>query len=350
MVERWYESEAAGRKLDGEQFFEHLNAGIWAGTLEKAGIARPPARRKLFSLYRAAAAAAILLLVSAGLVWLMKSGKTDTVQQPVAAQQNNILPGSNKAVLTLGNGRSISLTDAADGELARQGDTRISKTKEGQLAYEPGTGAAAASRNTIRTPRGGQYRIDLPDGTRAWLNAASSLTFPASFAGLEERSVELSGEAYFEVAADADKPFKVISNGHTVEVLGTHFNVNAYPDEPDTKTTLLEGAVKVNGSMLKPGQQSVLHNGKISIRHAETEAATAWKNGEFIFNGQDFKTVMRMISRWYDVDVVYEYEPKPFRVGGEVSRGRSIAEVLKMLEVAGELKFRIEDRTIKVIR
>ncbi|MBO9153448.1 FecR family protein [Chitinophaga sp. GCM10012297] len=350
MVERWYESEAAGRQLGDEHFFEHLNTEIWAGTLEKAGISRPPARRKIFSLYRAAAAAAVLLLVAAGLVWLMKGRETGAVRQPVAAQQENILPGSNKAILTLGNGQSISLTDAADGELARQGDTRISKTKEGQLAYEPGAGTGAASHNTVSTPRGGQYRIDLPDGTRVWLNAASSLTFPASFAGLRDRSVELSGEAYFEVAGDAGKPFKVISNGHTVEVLGTHFNVNAYHDEPDIKTTLLEGAVKVNGSLLKPGQQSVLHNGTISIRDTETEAATAWKNGEFIFNGQDFKTVMRMISRWYDVDVEYEYDPKPFRIGGEVSRGRNIAEVLKMLEVTGGVKFRIEDRTIKVIR
>jgi ferric-dicitrate binding protein FerR (iron transport regulator) len=262
------------------------------------------------------------------------------------------LPGSNKAILTLGNGDRISLTDAADGELARQGDTRISKTKDGQLLYEPENGAAGGmvKRNTISTPRGGQYRIDLPDGTRVWLNAASSLAFPASFAGLDERSVELTGEAYFEVAKDAGKPFKVISNAHTVEVLGTHFNINAYNDEPDIKTTLLEGAVRVNGSMLRPGQQSVLANGRLSIRNAETDMETAWKNGEFIFNGQDFKTVMRTISRWYDVDVVYEYDPKPFRIGGEVSRSRSITEVLKMLEVTGGVKFKLEGRTIKVIR
>ncbi|MGN6509498.1 MAG: FecR family protein [Chitinophaga sp.] len=349
MVERWYESEAARRKLGNEHHFEHLNAEIWAGTLQKAGIERPAARRRMLPFYRVAAAAAVLVLIAAGLRWFQSGRQTANIEQPVVAQQQ-ILPGSNKAVLTLGNGTAISLTDAAKGELARQGSTRISKTKEGQLAYEPGTGGEAASRNTISTPRGGQYRIDLPDGSRVWLNAASSLTFPASFAGLQERSVELSGEAYFEVAEDANKPFRVISGGHRVEVLGTHFNVNAYHDEPEIKTTLLEGAVKVNGSLLKPGQQSVMRNGALSIRKADTEMETAWKNGEFIFDGQDFRTVMRMISRWYDADVVYEYDPKPFRIGGIVSRSRSIEEVLKMIEVTGEVKFRIEDGKIKVVR
>ncbi|RPD39977.1 FecR family protein [Chitinophaga barathri] len=352
MVEHWYESEAAGKKLADDHVFEHLDAEIWAGTLQKAGIARPVVHRRLFTAYRAAAAAAILLLISGALVFYLKDQKAVPVP-PAAIAQQDIQPGGNKAVLTLSNGASISLTDAAEGELAKQGDSRISKTKEGQLMYEPGggpAGAEAGKRNTISTPRGGQYRVDLPDGTRVWLNAASALTFPPSFAGLNDRSVTLSGEAYFEVAKDAGKPFKVISNGHTVEVLGTHFNVNAYNDEPDVKTTLLKGAVKVNGSLLKPGQQSVLHEGKISIRNAETEMETAWKNGEFIFNGQDFKTVMRMVSRWYDVDVVYEYDPAPFRIGGEVSRGRSITEVLKMLEVTGGVKFKIEDRKIKVIR
>lgn len=351
LVDRWYESEAAQKKPDDGQFFEHLNAELWAGTLRKAGLPQP-VRRKIFPIYRVAAAAAVLLLLSAGAMFFLNNKKAAPVPAETASVQPQIVPGSNKAILTLGNGDQISLTDAADGELARQGDTRISKTKDGQLLYEPENGAAGGTtkRNTISTPRGGQYRIDLPDGTRVWLNAASSLVFPASFAGLQERSVELTGEAYFEVAKDAVKPFKVISNAQTVEVLGTHFNINAYNDEPDIKTTLLEGAVRVNGSMLRPGQQSVLLNGRLSIRNAETEMETAWKNGEFIFNGQDFKTVMRTISRWYDVDVVYEYDPKPFRIGGEVSRSRSIAEVLKMLEVTGGVKFKLEGRKIKVIR
>jgi ferric-dicitrate binding protein FerR (iron transport regulator) len=354
VVDRWYESEAAKRKLDDSQLFEHLDAELWAGTLQQAGLPQPaPVRRKMFDAYRVAAAAAVLLLLSTGVMFYLNNKKSSASgAAETVAVKPQILPGSNKAILTLGNGDRISLTDAADGELARQGDTRISKTKDGQLLYEPENGAAGgtAKRNTISTPRGGQYRIDLPDGTRVWLNAASSLAFPASFAGLDERSVELTGEAYFEVAKDAGKPFKVISNAHTVEVLGTHFNINAYNDEPDIKTTLLEGAVRVNGSMLRPGQQSVLANGRLSIRNAETDMETAWKNGEFIFNGQDFKTVMRTISRWYDVDVVYEYDPKPFRIGGEVSRSRSITEVLKMLEVTGGVKFKLEGRTIKVIR
>lgn len=343
VVERWYESEATKRKLDDDQLFEHLNGELWVGTLQKAGLRKPV--RRLPIVYRVAAAAAVLVLLSSGVLFYLNSKKT--VNQ--TAVQQSILPGSNKAILTLSDGAQISLTDAANGELAKQGNTRISKTKDGQLLYEPG-GTEAGKRNTISTPRGGQYQVDLPDGTRVWLNAASSLTFPFSFAGLSERRVELTGEAYFEIAKDAAKPFIVISNAQTVEVLGTHFNVNAYHDEPNIKTTLLEGAVKVNGRQLQPGQQSVLRDGRISIANVEPDTEVAWKNGEFIFNGQDFRTVMRMISRWYDVDVIYEYDPRPFRIGGAVSRSRSIAEVLKMLEVTGDVKLKIEGRKIKVIR
>lgn len=349
IVERWYESEAAGRKLEDDQFFEHLNGELWAGTLEKAGIGGP-VRRRLSPVYRVAAAA-ILLLLSAGVMYYMNSRQTVPVLTQTDVPPQHIIPGMNKAVLTLSDGSEISLADADDGELAMQGATRISKTKDGQLLYEPKGGSAGGLKhNTISTPRGGQYQVDLPDGTRVWLNAASSLTFPFAFNGLAERRVTLSGEAYFEVAKDAHKPFIVVSRGQTIEVLGTYFNVNAYQDEPGIKTTLVEGAVKVNGRQLAPGQQSVLREGKISVVNVEPATETAWKNGEFIFNGQDFKTVMRMISRWYDVDVIYEYDPRQFRIGGEVSRSRSIQEVLRMLEVTGDVKLKIEGRKIRVIR
>lgn len=352
MVERWYESEAARRKLGNEHHFEHLNAEIWAGTLQKAGIERPAARRRMLPFYRVAAAAAVLVLIAAGLRWFQSGRQTANIEQPVVAQQQ-ILPGSNKAVLTLGNGTAISLTDAAKGELARQGSTRISKTKEGQLAYEPGTGGEAASRNTISTPRGGQYRIDLPDGSRVWLNAASSLTFPASFAGLQERSVELSGEAYFEVAEDANKPFRVISGGHRVEVLGTHFNVNAYNDEPVVRTSLLEGAVRVGGKgqsrVLSPGQQArVQENGQLSVAEGiDMSAVVAWKNGRFNFSGAPITEVMREVQRWYGAEIVYEGEVKHHFVGS-LPRNLPVSRVLEMLEMTGRVKFSIEGNRITV--
>lgn len=351
MVERWYEAEAAKKQLSGEGDFEHLGAELWAGTLERAGLPQRSVRVRRLTWYRVAAAVAVLLAVGGGLMFYLGRATTSSPAIVTVTPPAQVLPGSNKAVLTLGNGDVISLNDAANGEIAQQGGARISKTQEGQLLYEQeGAAAGTAKPNTISTPRGGHYRIDLPDGTRVWLNAASRLTFPPSFAGLAERRVELSGEAYFEVAKDAARPFKVISQANTVEVLGTAFNINAYNDEPDVKTTLVQGAVKVNGSTLRPGQQAVLHNGNTSVREAETAVETAWKNGEFIFSGQDFKTVMRMISRWYDVDVVYETEPRRFRIGGEVSRNRDIREVLKMLEVTGNVKFTVEGRTVKVIR
>lgn len=350
IVERWYEAEAAKKQPRGEGDFEHLGAELWAGTLDRAGIPQGRARMRRLTWYKVAAAVAVLLAVGGGLALYLRPS-TPAIPVVATVTPAPVTPGGNKAVLTLANGDVISLNDAANGELARQGGARITKTQDGQVLYEQqGATAGSAASNTISTPRGGQYRIDLPDGSRVWLNAASRLTFPPSFAGLPERRVELSGEAYFEVAKDAARPFKVISQANTVEVLGTAFNINAYNDEPEVKTTLLQGAVKVNGSTLRPGQQAVLHNGNTSVREAETAMETAWKNGEFIFSGQDFKTVMRMISRWYDVDVVYEAEPRRFRVGGEVSRSRDMNEVLKMLEVTGNVQFKVEGRTVKVIR
>ncbi|WP_119080010.1 FecR family protein [Chitinophaga alhagiae] len=350
MVERWYESEAAGRKLGDDQFFEHLNQQIWQGIAARTGLVRStPIQRSLRNWRQLAAAAAVLLLLSGGLLFYLAQRPAATVvadRQPAA-----ITPGGNKAILKLGDGSEISLTDAAEGELAQQAGVRIVKTKEGQLVYQPAdAGVQEGKYNTISTPRGGQYRIDLPDGTKVWLNAASSLVFPATFAGLRERKVELTGEAYFDVAANENKPFMVTSHQQTVQVLGTQFNINAYADEPEVKTTLLHGAVKVNGTLLKPGQQALVQGGSLRVVPVETAAETAWKNGEFVFNGQSFAAVMRTISRWYDVEVVYDHTPGALHIGGEVSRSRNLPEVLKMLEVTGDVKFKIEGRTITVTK
>ncbi|MGX5820898.1 FecR family protein [Chitinophaga lutea] len=343
LVEHWYEAQAAGKQLADDQHFEQLNNEIWQGTLRRAGL-QPAIRRILPAWARVAAAAAIVALIAGGW-WGLQQRRAAPAPTIANTAGETIVPGSNKATLQLGSGPTISLTDAANGKLA----DHVAKKADGELVYQPG-GEPSGTMHTLSTPRGGQYRLDLPDGSRVWLNAASSLRFPPSFDGEAERRVELNGEAYFEIAADARRPFRVVSAGQTLEVLGTHFNINAYGDEPAITTTLLSGSVKVNGALLKPGQRSVLQDGQINIQPADTELATAWKNGEFRFNGQDFQSVMRMISRWYDVDIEYEEMPRPMHIAGVVSRSRNIREVLRMIEVMGDVKFNIEGKRITVTR
>ena len=278
---------------------------------------------------------------------------------------NDIEPGGNKAVLILANGKKISLTDVNNGTLAEQADVQITKIADGQLVYTilpdrqqiPDT---EDQYNTIETPKGGRYRVRLPDGTNVWLNAASKLTYPSSFTGHQTRRVELSGEAYFEVAKDIAHPFMVKTIKQEVEVLGTHFNISSYEDEPAVKTTLLEGSVKVYvpgspspleraGVRLKPGQQSTLTLNNIKIENINTEQrAVAWKNDQFVFESDDIQYIMRMISRWYNVEVEYVGAIPENKFGGAVSRFENVSEVLKSLELTGRVQFKIEGRRILV--
>jgi ferric-dicitrate binding protein FerR (iron transport regulator) len=266
-----------------------------------------------------------------------------------------VLPGGNRALLTLANGSSIVLDSAADGILAQQGNTRIKKLNGGQIVYSvPGMKPEAVFYNVLTTPRGGQYRLALPDGSQVWLNAASSIRYPTAFTG-RERRVEITGEAYFEIAKNPQMPFYVKVNDMQVEVLGTHFNVMAYANEDAVRTTLLEGSVKVNrGSstvFLKPGQQSALgEKGAVSvIDGADTEEAVAWKNGLFEFDNVSIETVLRQISRWYDVDVQYEGNTMPSHFGGQISRYSNLSQVLKILELSG-IHFRIEGKRLIVLQ
>jgi hypothetical protein len=275
-----------------------------------------------------------------------------TVSQPA----RDILPGGNKAVLTLANGATIALDGASNGLLAQQGSINIQKLVNGQLAYsqdtKQGGNNGAAFYNTITTPRGGQYQATLTDGTKVWLNAASSIRFPVGFAE-NERSVEITGEVYFEVAKNAGKPFRVQTATSVVEVLGTHFNVNAYNDEQVVKTTLVEGKVRVNttGSSvyLKPGQQSsVLQSGKIKVEtNADVEEARAWKNGSFQFKSADLKTILRQIARWYDVDIIYKGDVN-LHFTGQLTRNINASKVFEQLELTGEVHFKIDGRTVVV--
>jgi ferric-dicitrate binding protein FerR (iron transport regulator) len=268
--------------MERERFNAVLN-GIMMVQPPEQGRAEARVRQMNFW-KRLAAVAAIVLLIGTG-IWfgLIRTPKTDLVTNTPKTTLTNtkdIEPGGNKAILTLGDNSTIVLDNAANGQLAQEGSSKVNKTKDGELKYESSIGNRQSSitYNTLSTPRGGQYQLVLPDGSKVWLNAAASIKFPTAFAG-NERRVEITGEVYFEVAKDPKKPFKVtIPGGAAVEVLGTHFNINAYPDETSVKTTLLEGSVKVSQSakdaehavVLKPGEQAVLAaaDSRLTIDHS----------------------------------------------------------------------------------
>lgn len=308
------------------------------------------------------AVAVILLFGIGAYVWNMKQEKSAVVTAtfPVPVQ-NDVLPGSNKAILTLADGSSIILDSASNGQIAWQGNTQVIKLADGQLRYIANkvTGDKPLY-NTMRTPRGGQYRLTLPDGTRVWLNSESSIIYPAVFAG-NERTVSITGEAYFEVAKIIDPgthkaghPFKVKANEMTVEVLGTYFNINAYSDETNIKTTLLEGSVKVwhgkLSGMLKPGEQSQVNEqvGLKIVRDADLEATMAWKNGLFHFSNADVQTVMRQLMRWYDMEVVYEGKIPVREFQGKIQKNLNLSQVLNILRKM-EVNLRLEGKKLIVI-
>jgi transmembrane sensor len=315
---------------------------------------------KLQHYYQKYAIAAMFLIVSC-ITFYLYTLKTTPPIKNVKVHYKDIPPGSNKAFLTLANGQRITLNDADVGALALEQGAEISKTNNGQLIYQYKESADKTIRtryNTIEIPKGGQYEIRLPDGTKVWLNAATILKYPTCFTSLKERRVELNGEAYFEVAHNKKQPFKVVTGKQVIEVLGTHFNVNSYTDEPAIETTLLAGSVKISPSgadynfptaIITPGQQASFLNHKISIQKIDTEEVMSWKNGDFVFKSKDFKAVMRSIARWYNVDVVYENN---FSVdmlpGGWISRKNNISTVLEMIESTGKVHFKIEGRSIMV--
>lgn len=293
------------------------------------------------------AAAVVLAVLGAATGWMLLKQGDKTAETVV--QMQDILPGSDRAVLTLGNGQIIVL-DTSHGQIIQNGALTVNNDS-GLLNYYGK--AAMAEYHTLSVPRGGQYKLQLPDGTDVWLNAASSITYPTAFTG-RERTVEITGEAYFEVAKMKQKPFRVKSaNGSEIEVLGTHFNVNAYADEPSVVATLLEGSIRFSKAnkhyLMKPGQQARLNKaGEIDIiSNANIDAVTAWRNGYFYFDGTDLQTVMRQIARWYDVTVTYEGKIPDMKFSGEISKSNNASLVLKMLE-ATRVRFEIEGNKIIV--
>ena len=297
-----------------------------------------------------AVAASILLIIGTGVFLIYKKSP----HQPVAQNSKpDINPGGNRATLTMANGQTILLSSKKSGIIINVND----------LTYDDGTkvaGAAGSSDatayNTISTPSGGQYQVYLPDGTKVWLNAASSLKYPGSFATLKERRVELTGEAYFEVAHNSALPFRVETPRQKIEVLGTNFNVSAYEDEPIAKTTLLKGSVKVSipntslSNQLKPGEEVSYKNNRLVVETVNTADAIAWKNGMFIFNDEPLESIMRKVARWYDVAIIYEGVNRQEPYGGSFSRSANVSGVLKTLELTGGIHFKIQGRKIIVTK
>jgi ferric-dicitrate binding protein FerR (iron transport regulator) len=298
-------------------------------------------------------AASCFILGLAGLLFTFLQ-PFSPLNRDTAVNNEIITPGGNKATLTLADGTTITLDSASNGSLAQQGGVTVVKLDNGLLAYEPSNATATEMlQNTISTPAGGQYQLTLSDGTKVWLNAASSLRFPAAFTG-NDRQVSITGEAYFEVAKNTSKPFKIqIANSGMVEVVGTSFNINSYTDEPSINTTLLEGSVKITSlsgesNTLKPGQQAKLKESITILNDVDTDAIVAWKTGWFQFNRADLPTIMRQVSRWYNVTVAYEGNFSKKSFSGIVSRENDIADVLKIMENAG-IRFRIVGKTITVL-
>ncbi len=301
------------------------------------------------------AAAVVAILCIGG--WFYYSGPkapelgvdTDLVHQDVPA-------GTEGATLRLADGRTIVLGDAAEGEIASEAGIMVEKGVDGELTYRvEALEGDVQHPHVLATDRGQTYRVLLPDGSTVWLNAMSELTYRPALVEAGKRVVQLKGEAYFEIAKDTKHPFVVKSRNQEVQVLGTHFNVNAYNDEPFVTTTLLEGAVRLHTGgverLLSPGQQAVNRGGELRIRTVNLDNITDWKDGDFAFQQVDFRTALRKIERWYDVEMVYDESlPKDLAAGGWISRKKSLASVLRFIESTKMVRFRIEGRKVYVTR
>jgi transmembrane sensor len=349
-------SEAGDRNMEDAltEVLARLREREPGETAEAPAIHETPviSRHRIYWFRGIAAAAVIAGLIYGGIRLI---GPGTARRQPLAsAAKKVLLPGTKKAILTLANGTRIQLDEAANGTIAQEHGVSVIRLDSGALTYNNTHNAdTTAAYNTITTPRGGEYQVTLSDGTKVWLNAASSLHFPTLFTGTE-RAVEMTGEAYFEVAPDKAHPFKVKAGNTEVKVLGTHFNIMAYDDAPEVETTLLQGSVVVSQGkekvILTPGQQSVTGRDQspIGIAYPNTEQEIAWKNGLFIFHNTDIKTVMKQLGRWYDADVAFKGNVNA-QLTGIIPRNTSLLKVLTIFETTGEAHFSIDQKTITVL-
>ncbi len=329
-------------KVNAEQSYEKLLAD---GKFKK-----PVKRFKINTVWMAAASVILVVGIFFIYQYVTKSMKT---KDPLIAEGSTLQPGGNKATLTLENGTVIDLSSAKNGLLNADSGISVIKTQDGRMVYEDDTEVQTASvMHTLATPVGGQYQVTLPDGTRVWLNASSMLKYPSRFTG-NDRIVELSGEGYFEVAKNVSNPFRVIAADVNVEVLGTHFNINAYSDEPSLTATLLEGSVKVSkGSdfkMLIPGQQSSVINNEIRISTVDTSNIVAWKNNEFKFTDAPIENIMRQVKRWYGAEIIYQ-DKVAHHFNATVDRTEPIDKLLHYLEGTGQVHFKLDNKKIIVMK
>ena len=299
------------------------------------------------------AAAILLLLATGGYLFWNKEESQEITKTASPALQNDVAPGTNKAILTLADGRKITLDSNSSGAISKQGNVTIIQLG-GQLSYEASNGSQPKTEvtyNTITTPKGGQYQLALVDGSKVWLNSASSLRFPTVFVG-NERRVQLDGEGYFEIAHSGSMPF-IVEKGETrVQVLGTHFNINAYDDENEIKVTLLEGSVSVSQGniqkLLAPGHQAQIKTGIQIVNDINIDKVMAWKNGWFEFDDAELSAIMRQVSRWYDVDIEFEGKSTEQKFGGRISKNLPMSAILRMLESSGVKGFRLEGKKLFV--
>jgi hypothetical protein len=347
-----WDEQTLGVKQDLEdKMLQRLQSAV-----QQSSVNYQPKVFKIFAFRNVAAAVVGLMVISGGVYYSMRhTAKDAAVAKNKTVVKHDADPGKNEAVLTLDNGEKVVLDSARIGTLAKKGNISIKKTKDGQLVYQVEEGKASVTNgpvayNTISTPRGGQYQVILPDGSMVWLNAASSLKFPTAFTG-GQRDVGLTGEAYFEVAKNPSKPFTVNIGSLNVKVLGTHFNINAYADEDNIKTTLLEGLVQLTSgnshNLLKPDEQGIVKGDNIRIVEVDAERAVAWKNGFFDFNRASIRDIMKQLSRWYNIEVVYNGKVSDDEFMGRIERNVKLSQVLHVLELS-HVHFKVEDKKITV--
>jgi len=365
LLEQWYQSFDWNDKSDSIPYgsIKKLKEEVWLAlqnskTPAKQEIIPPPipVLSKSVKMWPYAAAAVTITAIAVISFYLSRPAKESSVANPIATEQDvnsDVLPGSSKAQLVLSDGNVISLDSARNMQLKEEDGTYIDK-QSGKLVYNDNArGKGKILFNTLSTPRGGEYQLVLPDGSKVWLNAVSSIKFPTRFQG-KERIVFLHGEAYFEVAKNKEMPFHVkLDNDMTVQVVGTHFNIMGYGDENEVRTTLTEGIVKVTSTvrtvLLSPSKQAIMKRGdqSLTVSNANVAKALAWKNGMIEFDGDDLPYIMRQLSRWYDVDVSFRGAIPKGTYKGAIRRQAPLSKVLEILRMAG-VQFKMEDKKLIV--
>lgn len=359
LQQRWYKQQALNTlsKAESERIIAAILTPLSSTQIIPFPNNRVTGNAKTTWLKRIAVAASLLIILSVGYFVLRPthvSPSTNSIAT-INANKNDIMPGGQKALLTLSDGTQIVLDSASNGLLSKQGGTKVIKLANGQVEYTASNlGSIETLYNTMSTPAGGQYQLTLPDGSKVWLNASSSIHYPTAFLE-KERRVTITGEAYFEIAKDASKPFIVkIYNGAEVKVLGTHFNIKAYTDEDEIKTTLLEGSINIStglkNNLLVPGNQAKIDkSGVLKVEaNADLEEAVSWKNGNFQFNSADVTSVLRQAARWYDIEIVYSGKPSTEnRFTGKIPITVNLSRFLKWLEYS-DVHFKLDGKKLIV--